>query len=105
MDKKSEKEDLQNRLNQIKNKSISKESTIIINNNESLKDNKSLEFNLLKDKVKMDNAPEMKEVKDLAKNIKTIKQGFSSVSSSNTIITKEKFLNLTTKRKKKFNIF
>ena len=93
MDKKSEKEDLQNRLNQIKNKSISKESTIKINNNESLKDNKSLEFNLLKDKVKMDNAPEMKEVKDLAKNIKTIKQGFSSVSSSNTIITKEKFLN------------
>ena len=85
MEKKTSKEDLENRLNKIKNKNMESST----DKNKS----KDEDINYLKDKVKMDNAPELKEVKDLNKNIKTIKQGFSSVSSSNTVITKEKFLN------------
>ena len=92
MEKESGKSDLENRINQIKNKNnndLSKQK----NKQEENQNNKSLDSDTLKNKIKLDNAPELKEVKDLDKNIKTIKQGFSSVSSSNTAITKEKFLN------------
>ena len=93
MDKKANKNDLENRLNQIRNKNL-QNSSKEENNSEKdkIQDNKQFDFNSLKDKVKMDNAPELKEIKDLDKNIKTIKQGLSSVSSNNSVITKEKFL-------------
>ena len=90
--KNSIQSDLENRLNQIKSKNeimSSKNTKIEINSKE---DSKSKEFDLLKDKVKIDNAPELKEIKELDKNIQTIKQGFSSASGGNTSITKEKFL-------------
>jgi len=85
------KNDLENRLNQIRDKNIINNPNDKINK-EKEHDNKSLDFNSLKDKVKMDNAPELKEVKDLDKNIKSIKEGFSSASGGNAAITKEKFL-------------
>ena len=85
------KNDLENRLNQIRDKNIINTQNDK-NNKEKEHDNKSLDFNSLKDKVKMDNAPELKEVKDLDKNIKSIKEGFSSASGGNAAITKEKFL-------------
>ena len=78
--------DLKNRLNKISTK----------NPNENQKENtpqKSLNFTSLKDKLKLDNAPPIKEVKELDKNIKSIKEGFSSASGQNISITKEKFLN------------
>lgn len=84
------KNDLENRLNQIRDKNIINTQNDK-NNKEKEHDNKSLDFNSLKDKVKMDNAPELKEVKDLDKNIKSIKEGFSSASGGNAAITKEKF--------------
>ena len=85
------KNDLENRLNQIRDKNIINTQNDK-NNKEKEDDNKSLDFNSLKDKVKMDNAPELKEVKDLDKNIKSIKEGFSSASGGNAAIKKEKFL-------------
>ena len=86
------KNDLENKINQLKDKKTINSSNDKIDK-EKQQNNNSLNFNLLKDKVKMDNAPELKVVKDLDKNIKTIKEGFSSASGGNTSITKEKFLN------------
>ena len=94
MEKKTNKNDLEYRLNQIKNRNSEKASKEENNSKKAKeKDNISFDFISLKDKVKMDNAPELKEIKDLDKNIQTIKEGFSSASSNNAVITKEKFLN------------
>ena len=71
MEKESGKSDLENRINQIKNKNnndLSKQK----NKQEENQNNKSLDSDTLKNKIKLDNAPELKEVKDLDKNIKTI---------------------------------
>ena len=89
MEKKTNKNDLENRLNQIKNRNSEKASKEENNSKKAKeKDNISFDFISLKDKVKMDNAPELKEIKDLDKNIQTIKEGFSSASSTNAVITK-----------------
>ena len=86
---------IEERLNKIKNKknqddpqNINEEEIPI---DEADQSSKSLDLNKLKIKVKMDNAPEQKEVKDLSKNIQKIKHDFAE--ASNTTINKEKFLN------------
>ena len=86
---------IEERLNKIKNKKNQDEPQNIneeeIPIDEADQSSKSLDLNKLKIKVKMDNAPEQKEVKDLSKNIQKIKHDFAE--ASNTTINKEKFLN------------
>ena len=88
MEKKNEQNEIQERLNRIKNKMNQDKD----NPNEIIDQNKSsIDLNKLKDKVKMDNAPQLKEVKDLSKNIQKIKNEFAE--ANNTTINKDKFLN------------
>ena len=86
---------IEERLNKIKNKNNQDEPQNIneeeIPIDEADQSSKSLDLNKLKIKVKMDNAPMQKEVKDLSKNIQKIKHDFGE--ASNTTINKEKFLN------------
>ena len=86
---------IEERLKKIKNKKNQDEPQNIneeeIPIEEADQSSKSLDLNKLKIKVKMDNAPEQKEVKDLSKNIQIIKHDFAE--ASNTTINKEKFLN------------
>ena len=89
------KNELEERLNQIKNKTnefqIKNNPNDEISNEEGDQSSKSLDLDKLKDKLKMDNAPQLKEVKDLSKNIKKIKNEFAE--ANNTTINKDKFLN------------
>ena len=91
----NKQETLEERLNRIKNK-ISEEQKKEENENEKLEEveeanNNPVDINKLKNKVKMDNAPELKEVKELDKNMQKIKNEFAEASNSN--ISKEKFGN------------
>ena len=95
MENKPPQESLEERLNRIKNK-INKEQEKEENENENLEEggelnNNPLDINKLKNKVKMDNAPELKEVKELDKNMQKIKNEFAEANNSN--ITKERFGN------------
>ena len=77
---------LTERLNRIKN-NLEKENQ----KNEIKENTKSdnTELNKLKEKLKMDNAPPLKEIKDLDKNIQNMKNEFTEANNSN--ISKEKF--------------
>ena len=91
----NKQETLEERLNRIKNK-ISEEQKKEDNENEKLEEvedtnNNPVDINKLKNKVKMDNAPELKEVKELDKNMQKIKNEFAEASNSN--ISKERFGN------------
>ena len=83
----NKQETLEERLNRIKNK-ISEEQKKEENENEKLEEvedtnNNPVDINKLKNKVKMDNAPELKEVKELDKNMQKIKNEFAEASNSN----------------------
>ena len=82
---------IEERLNRIKNKMTSELTDEELLNEDADQSSKSLDLNKLKEKVKTDNAPELKKVKELDKNIKKVKNEFKE--ASNTTITKEKFLN------------
>ena len=82
---------LTERLNRIKNNLAKEEgnkgkneSTININTNIT-------DIKKLKDKLKMDNAPTLKEIKDMNKNIQEIKNEINSAENHN--VSKEKFSN------------
>ena len=79
------------RFNLIKNRLNQAEKKEELPIDEAEASSKSLDLNRLKNKVKAENAPTQKEVKDLSKNIQKIKKDFAD--SSNSIINKEKFLN------------
>ena len=80
-------EALEERLNRIKQNINEDEIPIELED----PNNKSLDINQLKNKVKMDNAPELKTVKNLRESIKQIKSGFEQ--AKNSTVNKEKFLN------------
>ena len=91
----NKQETLEERLNRIKNK-INEDVKKEENENEKLEEvedtnNNPVDINKLKNKVKMDNAPELKEVKELDKNMQKIKNEFAE--ASNTNISKERFGN------------
>ena len=95
-DKSDSKPDaLAERLNRIKDQinkdqeKIKKEEDIIEEGEEA--NNNPQDINKLKDKLKMDNAPELKEVKELDKNMQKIKNEFAEVNNSE--ISKERFSN------------
>ena len=82
---------LTERLNRIKNNLAKEEgnkgkneSTININSN-------TTDIKKLKDKLKLDNAPTLKEIKDMNKNIQEIKNEINSAENHN--VSKEKFSN------------
>ena len=77
---------LTERLNRIKN-NLEKENQKNEIKENTKSDNK--ELNKLKEKLKMDNAPPLKEIKDLDKNIQNMKNEFTEANNSN--ISKEKF--------------
>jgi chromosome segregation ATPase len=86
---------IEERLNRIKNKMNSDQMKNMddeeLANDAADQSSKSLDLNKLKEKVKIDNAPELKGVKEIDKNIQQKKNEFNE--ASNTTITKEKFLN------------
>ena len=86
---------IEERLNRIKNKMNSDQTKNMddeeLPNDPADQSSKSLDLNKLKEKVKIDNAPELKGVKEIDKNIQQKKNEFNE--ASNTTITKEKFLN------------
>ena len=95
-DKNDSKPDaLAERLNRIKDQMMKdqeknkKEDDILEEGEEP--NNNPQDINKLKNKLKMDNAPELKEVKELDKNMQKIKNEF--VEANNTDISKERFSN------------
>jgi hypothetical protein len=83
---------IQERLNRIQNQIKEKEER----EDEKFEDegdqnNANVDLNKLKNKVKMDNAPELKEVKELDRNMQKIKNEFAEANNSN--ISKERFGN------------
>ena len=74
-----------------KEKNEIKENTISDNNND---------LNKLKDKLKMDNAPLLKEIKDLDKDMQKIKTEFTEVN--NETISKDKFSNFINRANEMF---
>ena len=86
---------IEERLNRIKNQMNSDQTKNMddeeLPNDAADQSSKSLDLNKLKEKVKIDNAPELKGVKEIDKNIQQKKNEFNE--ASNTTITKEKFLN------------
>ena len=97
MENKASEESLEDRLNRIKNQNqINEEKEKDEKEEEKIEDgeepnNIPIDINKLKNKLKMDNAPELKEVKELDKNMQQIKNEFAEASNSN--ISKEKFSN------------
>ena len=91
MENKSPQESLEERLNRIKNKIVKEKDENENIEEEGEHNNNPLDINKLKNKVKMDNAPELKEVKELDKNMQKIKNEFAEANNSN--ITKERFGN------------
>ena len=89
------KDEIEERLNLIKNKANKNQHPNNTNEEISIEEagqsSNSLDLDKLKDKLKIDNAPLLREVKDLNKNIKKIKNEFAE--ANNTIINKDKFLN------------
>ena len=87
-------ESIEERLKRIKNKNNIEQPQNInddeISNEPEDQSSKSLDLNKLKNKVKMDNAPQLKNVKNLSKDIQKIKNEFAE--ATNTTINKEKFL-------------
>ena len=87
-------ESIEERLKRIKNKNNTEQPQNInddeISNEPEDQSSKSLDLNKLKNKVKMDNAPQLKNVKNLSKDIQKIKNEFAE--ATNTTINKEKFL-------------
>ena len=82
---------LTERLNRIKNNLAKKDE-----DKEKIESKISTTSNIadikkLKDKLKMDNAPPIKEIKDMEKSIKEIKNEFNSAENQN--VSKEKFSN------------
>ena len=77
---------LTERLNKIKNNLAKKEEKNEIKENIA---SSPKELNKLKEKLKIDNAPPLKEIKDLDKNIQKFKNEFTEANNSN--ISKEKF--------------
>ena len=95
----STNDQIEERLNRIKNK-LNKEKEKKEENDEILEDNIEQNNNIedikkLKDKVKMDNAPELKEVKELDKNIQKFKSELEEANNNN--IGKEKLGNIIEK--------
>ena len=95
-DKNDSKPDaLAERLNRIKDQMMKdqeknkKEDDILEEGEEP--NNNPQDINKLKNKLKMDNAPDLKEVKELDKNMQKIKNEF--VEANNTDISKERFSN------------
>ena len=87
-------EALMERLKKIKNNLNKKEEK-----EETIKaDNKNIDK--LKDKLKMDNAPSLKEVKDLNKSMQNIKSEFNEANNAN--ISKEKFSNFISRANEMF---
>ena len=87
-------EALMERLKKIKNNLNKKEEK-----EETIKaDNKDIDK--LKDKLKMDNAPSLKEVKDLNKSMQNIKSEFNEANNAN--ISKEKFSNFISRANEMF---
>ena len=88
-------DDINERLNRIQNQNKIEEEKFE-KDDENIDDggeanNAPIDMNKLKNKVKMDNAPELKEVKELDKNMKKIKNEFAE--ANNTNITNERFSN------------
>ena len=77
---------LTERLNKIKKSLSQKEETQEVKNN--IKSDPK-ELAKLKEKLKMENAPPLKEIKDLEKNMQKIKSEFTE--ANNTNVSKEKF--------------
>ena len=97
MENKPSEDSLEERLNRIKNQNqINEEKEKEEKEEEKIEEgeepnNVPIDINKLKNKLKMDNAPELKEVKELDKNMQKIKNEFAEASNSN--ISKEKFSN------------
>ena len=79
---------IQNKNNEEKDKEQNKEN----NNEEEIEGNKSLDLNKLKDKIKMDNAPELKDMKNLDKEIKNTLNEIQQAEKDQSTISKEQFL-------------
>ena len=77
---------LTERLNKIKKSLSQKEETQEVKNN--IKSDPK-ELAKLKEKLKMENAPPLKEIKDIEKNMQKIKSEFTE--ANNTNVSKEKF--------------
>lgn len=69
---------IQNQINQSKEKNEKIEEN---NEDEIEPNNNQVDLNKLKDKVKMDNAPELKEVKELDKNIQKFKNELAEANN------------------------
>ena len=82
---------LTERLNRIKN-NLAKEEGNKGKNESTININTNITYiKKLKDKLKMDNAPTLKEIKDMNKNIQEIKNEINSAENHN--VSKEKFSN------------
>ena len=97
MENKPSEDSLEDRLNRIKNQNqINEEKEKEEKEEEKIEEgeeqnNIPIDINKLKNKLKMENAPELKEVKEIDKNMQKIKNEFAEASNSN--ISKEKFSN------------
>ena len=91
MDKKPTSDAINERLNRIQNQNKIEEEKFE-KDDENIEDgNIPMDINKLKIKVKMDNAPALKEVKELDKNMKKIKNEFAEAKNSD--ISNERFGN------------
>ena len=90
------------RLNRIQNKNNDekdkdKEQNNENNNEEEIEGNNPEDINKLKNKVKMDNAPELKDMKNIDKDVKNTLDEFQKAGDDPSTISKEQFLNFMKK--------